>query len=99
MAYIRKETVGSFSEAELLQMVKENLDELGIAYEEKPGGFGESFLLNPNIFESLDCVESATITTSTYRRRYRPQNAISYNLKLSFTHNTWSEDGSVSNAA
>lgn len=98
MAYIRKETVGNFTKAELLQMVKENLDELGIAYEEKPGGFGGNFFLDPSTFKTVDCTESATITASTSCRRYRPQNLIPCDLNLSFT-SIWSEDGSVSNAA
>lgn len=98
MANIRKETVGSFTEADLLKMVKENLDELGIAYEEKPGGFDGNFFLDPNIFDTLSCTESVTITTNTSHRRYRPQNSITCDLELSYTH-TWSEDRSVSNAA
>ena len=99
MTYIREETVGSFTEAELLKMVKENLDKLGIAYEEKPGGFGGSFFLDPSIFMPLDCTESVTVTTNTSYRRYRPQNSITCDLELSFTHTTWSEDRAVSNAA
>ena len=98
MAYIREETVGSFTEAELLKMVKENLEKLGIAYEEKPGGFDGNFFLDPNIFKPLDCTESVTLITNTYHRRYRPQNSITCDLELSFTH-TWSEDRSLSNAA
>lgn len=98
MAYIRKETIGNFTEAELLQMVKENLDELGIAYEEKAGGFGDNFFLDSSIFEALDWTQSATITASISRRRYRPQDSIPCDLKMSFT-SIWSEDGSVSNAA
>lgn len=98
MVYIRKETIGNFTEAELLQMVKENLDELGIAYEEKAGGFGGNFFLDQSVFATSDWTQSATITASTSRRRYRPQGSIPCDLKLSFT-STWSEDGSVSNAA
>jgi len=103
MSYIRKETVGSFTEAELLQIVKKNLDELGIAYEEKPGGFGDAFLLNPNVFETIDCTESVTITTSTSYRRYRPQAPIVCDLdvcgsKLRFA-SIWDEDGQGSSAA
>lgn len=46
MAHIREETVHSFDESTLLRMVKTSLDELGIAYENKSGGFGNNFFLS-----------------------------------------------------
>lgn len=50
MMNTRKETVGNFSEGELLKMVKDNLDILGIQYEDSPGGFGGVFSITPDIF-------------------------------------------------
>lgn len=47
----REETVGNFSEEKLLQMVKDNLDALGIPYENGPGGFGGLLPITPEIFE------------------------------------------------
>ena len=47
MGYIREETIGNFTDEELLQMVKDGLDELSIAYEEKPGGLGNFLRLDP----------------------------------------------------
>lgn len=51
MSYVRKETVGEFNEDELLRMTKENLDALGIPYEERPGGFGAAMILDPDVFK------------------------------------------------
>lgn len=51
MASIREETVGNFSDEELLKMVKDNLDALGIPYEDGPGGFGDVLSITPEIFE------------------------------------------------
>lgn len=99
MAYVRKETVGNFSEEELLQMVKDSLEELGIAYEEKPGGFGEGPFLDPGVFDEVEYVETFTIRTCASRSPfYRPQGPITYDLELPFT-NTWEEDGQAFLAA
>lgn len=54
MSYIRKSVVDTLTDEELLQMVKSGLDELGIPYEEKPGGFGPDLMLDPSIFETED---------------------------------------------
>lgn len=51
MVSIRKETVGNFSDEKLLKMVKDNLDALGIPYEDGPGGLGDVFFMTPEIFE------------------------------------------------
>ncbi len=50
MSYIRKPTVDTLSHEELLLLVKAGLDELGVSYEEKPGGFGPGPMLDPSIF-------------------------------------------------
>ena len=47
MAYVREETLDRFTGEELLQIVKKNLDALGIDYEENPGGFGDFLPLDP----------------------------------------------------
>lgn len=47
MALIREETVQNYSDSELLQMVRETLEEMGLPYEEKPGGFGFDKLMAP----------------------------------------------------
>lgn len=98
MAEVRKGVTENFTEEELLRMVKENLDKLGIMYEEKPGGFGDSFFLDPGIFEPVNCTESVKIITSVSHRHYRPPNPVSCDLKLSFA-DTWSEDFFASCAA
>lgn len=49
MSYIHKPTVDTLSHEELLQLVKSSLNELGMAYEEKPGGFGLGPMLDPSI--------------------------------------------------
>jgi len=64
-----KETVNEFSTDELLQMVKESLDELGIPYEEAPGGFGPGKLLDPAVFDLADYSEMYTIKTYAPRSR------------------------------
>lgn len=63
---IRKSTLENFSEEELLRMVKKNLDELGIEYEEKPGGFGDGFLLDPSIFAELAEEDSISDTLEEF---------------------------------
>lgn len=53
----REETIDQFTDEELLLMFKENLDELGIAYEEGPGDW-EGFLhLSPSDFYEDDFYE------------------------------------------
>lgn len=66
---MRKETVNEFSTNELLQMVKESLDELDIPYEEAPGGFGPGKLLDPAVFDLVDY--SGVYTIKTYAPRSR----------------------------
>lgn len=51
MTNIRKEVVGSFIENKLLLMVKDNLDQLDIPYEDNPGGFGDTFCIKPSDIE------------------------------------------------
>ena len=46
MQNIRTKTIGNFSDKELLEITKRCLEDLGIPYEEKPGGFGPSPFLN-----------------------------------------------------
>lgn len=57
MSYIRKSVVDTLTDEELLQLVKSGLDELGIPYEEKPGGFGPGPMLNPSIFDAKSMTE------------------------------------------
>lgn len=49
MSYIRKPTVDTLAHEELLLLVKAGLDELGVSYEEKPGGFGPGPMFDPSI--------------------------------------------------
>lgn len=63
MAYIREETIGRFTDEELLQMFKESLDELGIAYEEGPGDWSGFLGLDPADFDAGEYEESYTIQT------------------------------------
>ena len=99
MSYIREETVGNFSKEYLLQLVKDNLDELGILYEEKPGGFCGDRLLNPDSFESVDYSETFTIKTyAPHKLPYRHKSPLAYNCEVSFT-STWAEDLQVFCAA
>lgn len=44
---IREDNLDKFTDEELIQMVKESMDELGIAYEEGPGGWGNFLPLDP----------------------------------------------------
>lgn len=67
MAYIREETLGNFTDEELLQMVRESMDELGIAYEEGPGDWSGFLGLDPSDFEVPDPIETFTI------RSYAPR--------------------------
>lgn len=65
MSYIRKSVVDTLTDEELLQMVKSGLDELGIPYEEKPGGFGPDLMLDPSIFEMEDLSDQFVLTEYT----------------------------------
>lgn len=47
MAFIREETIQNYSDSELLRLVRETLEEMGLPYEEKPGGFGLGKLTAP----------------------------------------------------
>lgn len=52
MSYNREETISKFSEEELLEMVKQELNELDIPYKNEPGGFQiDGNWLEPNIFD------------------------------------------------
>lgn len=61
MSYIRKSVVDTLTDEELLQLVKSGLDELGIPYEEKPGGFGPGPMLDPSIFDAKNVAEQFTL--------------------------------------
>lgn len=110
MAYIREETVGRFTKEELLQLVKNNLDELGIPYEEKPGGFGPGRLLDPDVFQSVERTETLTLGPRvrdqfTYRpkglrdcRRTRPGCAWAENDRREGAQQ-WKGDGQAFEAA
>ncbi len=55
MNTIRRETQNSYTDKELLNLIKECLDDLDIVYEEKPGGFDVDKMLDPNIlFKSTE---------------------------------------------
>lgn len=47
MAYIRDETLDKFTDEQILQMVTECMDELGIPYEEGPGDWSGCLGLDP----------------------------------------------------
>lgn len=57
MPYMRDESLNKFTDDELLQMVKEELDKLGISYEEGPCTSEEDwrdlFILDPKVFDQL----------------------------------------------
>lgn len=44
---IREDNLDKFTDDELLEIVKKNLGELGIAYKEGPGGWGNFLPLDP----------------------------------------------------
>lgn len=53
--YGREDTLGNFTDEELLQIIKRNLDTLGISYKEEPGGWGSFLPLNPEkVLEEYD---------------------------------------------
>ena len=58
MSYIRKPTVDTLSHEELLLLVKSGLDELGVSYEEKPGGFGPAQCLTLAYSYNIDSRKS-----------------------------------------
>ena len=72
------------SKEELLAIVKKNLDELGIPYEETPGGLGDQFFLRPEEFDFLDeepfHVYERILTTNNQdvKRHYQPQTRVRY---------------------
>lgn len=72
MAYIRDETLDNFTDEELLEIVKRNLDKLGIPYEEGPGDWSGFLGLDPADFDTEEYEESYTIQTRTQDRdQYR----------------------------
>lgn len=86
MAYVREETLDKFTDEELLEMVKKNLDDLGIAYEERPGGFGAFLPLDPSDFEAPDPIEAFTIRTYAPRSpSYRSRSPKVGDLNLTFS--------------
>lgn len=92
MAYIREETLDNFTEEELLQMFKDSLDELGIAYEEGPGDWGDFLRLDPADFEAPDPIEAFTIRTYAPRSpSYRSRSPKIGDFKLTFSSG-WGEE-------
>ena len=82
MSTLRKKTVDDYSADLLLQMVKQSLDDLGISYEEAPGGFGQTPLLDPQVFDLVDYSEY-TIKKAPFRRfTYRPRNHVKYSYAM-----------------
>lgn len=114
MTYVREETLGNFSEEELLRMFKESLDELGIAYEEIPEGSDAAhegaledwsgFLgLDPSDFEpEEEYAESYTIQKrASGRDHYQRKDSVSYAMGLTIDpvgDHIW-EDGPAPAAA
>lgn len=84
MAYIREETLDKFTDEELLEIVKKNLDDLGIAYEERPGGFGAFLPLDPADFEpEEEYAESYTIQKRVSGRdHYQRRDSVPYVMGL-----------------
>lgn len=83
MAYVREETLDKFTDEQLLQMVKESLDELGITYEEGPGGFGDFLPLDPADFDNEENEESYTIQVRpTDSSRYCAQAPMDYHFDV-----------------
>lgn len=83
MAYVREETIGRFTDEELLRMFKESLDELGIAYEEGPGDWSDFLYLDPADFDTEEYEESYTIQTrSADRSRYCVQAPMDYHVDV-----------------
>lgn len=86
MAYVRDETLSNFTDEELLAIVKKNLDELGIAYEEGPGDWSGFLGLDPSDFEAPDPVETFTIRTYAPRSpSYRSRSPKIGDLNLTFS--------------
>lgn len=85
MAYVREETINRFTDEELIQMFRQSLDELGIAYEEGPGDWSGFLRLDPADFDAEECEESYTIQTSpSGRGRYRVKAPADYHVGLTF---------------
>lgn len=83
MAYVREETLDKFTDEELLQIVKKNLDDLGIAYEEGPGGFGDFLPLNPADVEPWEGHGRYFLQTRPMGRdQYRVKTPADYNFGL-----------------
>lgn len=91
MSKVRNETVNHFSKEELLQLVKDNLDQLGIAYEDKPGGFGPGPLLDPQVFDLVDYSEY-TIRKAPFRHStYQPGKHVDF-LYSEFSSDIFGDD-------
>lgn len=83
MEYMRKKTVSNFSKEQLLQMVKECLNELDIPYAEEPGGFGVEKLLDPTVLDAAS-LEIFTIRMDTVKELdYRPKYFRTYSSAVS----------------
>lgn len=78
MSTLRKKTIDNYSADSLLQMVKESLDDLGISYEEVPGGFGKGPLLDPQVFDLVDYSEYTIKKAPFHRSTYQPRNQVKY---------------------
>lgn len=74
----RKTTIENYSPDSLLQMVKESLDDLGIPYEEAPGGFGQAPLLDPQVFDLVDYSEYTLKKAPSRRFTYHPGSQVQY---------------------
>lgn len=90
MAYVREETLDKFTDEELLQIVKKNLDDLGIAYEEGPGGFGDFLPLDPADVEPWKENERSYMlqTCPTGRGQYRVKAPADYYFGLTIGDGT-----------
>lgn len=92
MAYIRDEALDRFTDEQLLQMVKECMDELGIAYKEGPGDWSGCLGLDPGDFEVPDPVETFTIRTCASRSpSYRSPSPKIGGFNLTFS-TVWEEE-------
>lgn len=86
MAYVREETLGNFTDEELIEIVKRNLDKLGIPYEEGPGDWTGFLGLDPADLDDMEEPEEChTIPVRqarpTVRGRYCAQAPVDYEKK------------------
>jgi hypothetical protein len=91
MPKVRKENINHFSKEELLQLVKDHLDQLGIAYEGKPGGFGPGPLLDPQVFDLVDYSEYTIKKAPFHRSTYQPGNHVNFSY-AAFSSDIFGDD-------